>query len=224
MSERLADGEKRGDLAKDVKSMVGTLVVCLLFQATLAQAYHIPSGSMENTLQVGDVVLADKMTLGTQFPDRVPYFGWKLPSVRIPGVRDPRLGELLIFESPVDQSIDLIKRCVAVSGQTVAIRDKVLTVDGEPVADVKGQKHVDGRVLPGTLYPRDNFGPYVVPQGHFFAMGDNRDLSYDSRFFGAVPIANVKARPLFIGFSYDPDEAIWDLPDKVRWRRIGSFD
>jgi signal peptidase I len=209
---------------REAKSMVATIVLCLLLQATLVQAYHIPSGSMENTLLVGDVVVADKLTFGTQFPDRVPILSWKLPSVRIPGLRAPRPGELVIFESVEDPETDLIKRCVALAGQTVVIRDKGLVVDGVPFTAAKGQKHVDGRVWTGGDLPRDNFGPYVVPEGHFFAMGDNRDLSYDSRFFGPVPLTNVKARPIVIGFSHDPARAIWDLPGKVRWRRIGSFD
>ena len=224
MREQVRQSGDCGGFLRDAKSMAGALIVCLLFQATLVQAYHIPSGSMENTLQVGDVVVADKLTFGTQFPDRVPVFGWKLPSVRIPGLRAPRPGELVIFESVEDPETDLIKRCVALSGQTVVIRNKELIVDGAPFTAAKGQKHVDGQMWTGRDLPRDNFGPYVVPEGHFFAMGDNRDLSYDSRFFGPVPLTHIKARPIVIGFSYDPGRAIWDLPGKVRWRRIGSFD
>jgi len=191
------------------------IAIALLVRATLVQAYHIPSGSMENTLFPGDFVLAEKVSFGPTLPGRLPGLSMNLPSLRIPGLRQPHPGEIIIFQHPENPDVDLIKRCVAVEGQTVEIRDKVLYVDGHRFESPPGLKYTD----PGhRADPRDNFGPYVVPPGHLFVMGDNRDNSFDSRFFGAVPLENIRARPLAIYFSWD---ARGPLFEKVRWRHLG---
>ncbi len=191
------------------------IAIALLVRATLVQAYHIPSGSMEDTLFPGDFVLAEKISFGPHVPGRIPLLSAVVPSIRVPGLRTPRAGDLVIFESPEDPEIDLIKRCVAVAGQIVEVRNKQLFVNGEPRLEAPGCKHTDvqARAL------RDQFGPFVVPPDHFFAMGDNRDNSFDSRFFGAVPIANVRAHPLAIYFSWDGEAT---ARSKVRWGHLGG--
>jgi len=191
------------------------VAIALVIRATLVQAYHIPSGSMENTLFPGDFVLAEKLTFGPTVPGRIPALSAHLPSVRIPGFRAPKPGEIVIFESPRDPDVDLIKRCVATAGQIVEVRDKQLFVDGQPAPIPPGSKHVDAR----SVAPRDRFGPYRVPPDHFFAMGDNRDNSFDSRFFGAVPLANLRARPLAVYFSWNADAG---LLQKIRWAHLGG--
>jgi signal peptidase I len=191
------------------------LAVAFVVRATLVQAYHIPSGSMEDTFMPGDFVLAEKVSFGPHVPGRVPGGSALLPSVRVPGLRSPRPGDLVIFQHPEQPDVDLVKRCVAIAGQEVEIRDKRLYVDGVAVADPPGMKHVD----PRRLAKRDRFGPYVVPRDHFFALGDNRDQSFDSRFFGAVPIANLRARPVAIYFSWD---SAGRLADRIRWRHLGA--
>jgi signal peptidase I len=138
-----------------------------------------------------------------------------LPSVRIRGLRSPRPGEIVIFEHPENPAVDLIKRCVAVAGQVVEVRDKQLYVDDRPFGGPPGVKHTDQNVLNGN---RDNFGPFVVPHGQIFVMGDNRDNSHDSRFFGAVPIYKLRARPLAIYFSWD---RTGELLAKIRWGHLG---
>lgn len=188
--------------------------MALLVRATLVQAYHIPSGSMEDTLLQGDFVLAEKISFGPNVPGRLPGLTAKFPSIRIPGVRSPQPGQIVIFEHPEDPSIDLIKRCVAVEGQVVTIRDKVVYVDGERVEEPAGMKHSDAV----TIERRDSFGPYTVPEGHIFVLGDNRDNSSDSRFYGPVPLSNLRARPLFIYFSWNGKGA---LLDKIRWQHLG---
>lgn len=206
-------------LARHVRSVLSAIgipiAIALLVRATLVQAYHIPSGSMEDTLFPGDFVLAEKLSYGPLVPGRFPGVGIRLPSVRIPGLRELRPGDVVIFESPRDPEIDLIKRCVAVAGQTVEMRNKQLYVDGRPFDEPATSKSVD----PRALVPRDQFGPHVVPEGYFFAMGDNRDNSFDSRFFGAVPLANVRAHPVAIYFSWD---GAADARGKVRWRHLGG--
>jgi len=191
------------------------LAVALTVRATLVQAYHIPSGSMENTLFPGDFVLAEKLSFGAHVPGRVPGGSALLPSIRVPGIRPPRPGDLVIFQHPEQRDVDLVKRCVAVAGQTVEIRDKQLFVDDVEIAAPPGLKHVDARSVAG----RDQFGPYVVPAGHFFALGDNRDNSLDSRAFGAVPLANLRARPLAVYFSWDTHAR---AAAKIRWRHLGT--
>ena len=202
-------------LRRPVVGVAMPVLLALLVRATIVQAYHIPSGSMEDTLFPGDFVLAEKLSFGPLVPGRLPGLAASLPSLRVPGVREPRPGEIVIFEHPENPAVDLIKRCVAVQGQVIEIRNKQLLVDGKPFLDPPGLKYVDGRTLAS---PRDNFGPYEVPPGHFFVMGDNRDNSFDSRFFGAVPLRNLRARPLMIYFSWNGGGASLH---KVRWDHLG---
>lgn len=206
------------------KSIFFAVFLAVLIRATLVQAYHIPSGSMEDTLLEGDYVLGDKLTFGTQIPDRLPILNQKLPSLRLPGIRSPKSGDLVIFEFPDDPSRDFIKRCVAVEGQTVEIRDKVLYVDGKPFRNPDGVKFSDHRIKPRRYSSRDNYPPYKVPPGHLFVMGDNRDNSYDSRMWGTVSLDKVKAHPLLIYFSWNSRVPFWNVLEKIRWGRLGSVN
>lgn len=224
MKERHARRSGHQILIDYVKSIFFAVFLAVLIRATLVQAYHIPSGSMENTLLEGDYVLGDKLTFGTQIPDRLPILNYKLPSFRMPGFRNPQPGDLLIFEFPEDPSRDFIKRCIAVEGQTVEIKDKVVYVDGSPFEDPDGVKFADRQSRPKRYSARDNYGPYTVPPGHVFVMGDNRDNSYDSRFWGPVSLDKVKAHPLLIYFSWDSHVPLWNLVSKVRWGRLGLVD
>jgi signal peptidase I len=198
-------------------SIILPVGIALLVRATLVQAYHIPSGSMEDTLFPGDFVLAEKVTFGPTLPGRLPGVAATLPSLRVPGLRQPHPGEVVIFQHPEDPSVDLIKRVVATAGQTVEVRDKVLYVDGRAAPLPSGSKHGDPHVQAGN---RDNFGPYVVPAGEIFVMGDNRDNSFDSRFFGAVPLTMVRARPLAVYFSWNGAAR---LRYKIRWTHLGHL-
>ncbi len=206
------------------KGLLFAAVLFILIRATLVQAYHIPSGSMEDTLLAGDYVLGDKLTFGTQIPDRLPILNLKLPSFRMPGFRGPRPGDLVIAEFPDDPSRDFIKRCIAVEGQTVEVKNKVVYVDGQPFRDPPGVKYMDRQEQPRRYSARDNFGPYTVPPGHIFVMGDNRDNSYDSRFWGTVSLEKIKAHPLLIYFSQDTSASFWNLFERIRWRRLGPVN
>ena len=217
-------GKKEKSKRSAFKEIGIAVFLAILIRATLVQAYHIPSGSMENTLLEGDYVLGDKLTFGTQIPDRVPFFNTKLPSFRLPGFTSLESGDLVIFEFPEDPSRDFIKRCIAVAGQTVEVKDKMVYVDGKRFDDPPGVKHEDPRVLGRQYGQRDNFGPYTVPPGHIFVMGDNRDSSYDSRFWGTVPLEKVKAHPLLIYYSWDSEKSLWHVLSKIRWGRLGLVD
>jgi signal peptidase I len=202
-----AAGRKGGAKQKSavrewVEVIVVGLLIVSLFRGVVAQAYQIPSGSMENTLLVGDFLFINKMIYGAEV---APGFrGKDLFDFRFPAFREPRPGDIIVFRYPGNPAIDYIKRCVATAGQTVEIRDKVLYVDGKALNEPY-VIHTDPRVLPADAGPRDNFGPVTVPKGCLFMMGDNRDNSYDSRFWGPLPLRNVKGMAMFLYLSWDSD-------------------
>ena len=164
------------------------------------------------------------------------------PLFRLPALRDPRQGDIVIFRSKTQPDRDLIKRCVAVGGQVVEVKDKVLYVDGKRVPDAPESKYVDSSIYPGSRTSRDNFRPFRVPPDHFFMMGDNRDNSSDSRVFGAVPRELVKGKAMIIYWSSrlvdgpllntglpplleDAVNFAWNLPSlpgRSRYRRLGD--
>lgn len=172
-----------------LKSIVIVLAIFLPLNTFVVQGFRIPSGSMEDTLLIGDFLFADKLTFGP----RVPF----TEDTRLPGLREPKPGDIIIFKSP-ESGENLIKRLVAVEGQTVEMRHKQLFIDGVAV-DEPFTKHIRHRFDPRF----DNFGPERVPPGHLFFLGDNRDASQDSRIFGMVPITEVVAKADVLYFSFD---------------------
>jgi len=190
----------KSDLRDWVKSLTIGILAVLVFRGMVAQAYQIPSGSMEHTLLVGDYIYINKMLYGPEID--LGLGGHQFIHHRFPGFRKPRRGDIIVFRYPVDLRKDFIKRCVAVEGQTVAVRNKVLYVDGQPQNEPY-VLHEDERIIPRDLGPRDNFGPIVVPKGFIFMMGDNRDNSLDSRFWGPLPIELVKGKAILRYFSWD---------------------
>jgi len=215
------------------KMIATTVIMIVLIKTSIVEAYRIPSGSMEDTLLVGDFLLANKFLYGSRIP---------LTNIHLPEIRDPEPGDVVIFKFPKDPSMIYIKRCVAVGGQTVQVRDKVLYVDGKAVEMPPTGKHTDTNNGRGRLEtPRDNFGPYRVPDGSYFMMGDNRDNSYDSRYWSAVPRELIQGKAMMIHWSWGEDERspewTWSDPisvgnalvynaahfvDRVRWGRLGS--
>ena len=179
---------------------VGIAVVLALFiKTSLVEAYKIPSQSMEDTLLVGDFLLANKFIYGAQ----LPIVGWRLPAIH-----DPEQGDIVIFIYPRDGVTKYIKRCVALSGDTVVIKNRELFVNGNRFEDPEKSKFVKTTIEPrgpgGTDSP-DNFGPFIVPQNSYFMMGDNRDNSYDSRWWGTVPQANILGEAMMIHWSWNDD-------------------
>jgi signal peptidase I len=194
--------KKKSDLRDWVKSLTIGILAVLIFRGMVAQAYQIPSGSMEHTLLVGDYIYINKMLYGPEID--LGMGGRRYFHHRFPAFRKPKRGDIIVFRYPIDLRKDFIKRCVAVEGQTVAVRDKVLYVDNKK-QDEPYVIHEDERVIPRGASPRDNFGPLVVPKGTIFMMGDNRDNSLDSRFWGPLPIELVKGKAIFRYFSWDGD-------------------
>jgi len=194
-----------------VNSILLALAVVIPVRTFAIQGYHIPSGSMEKSLLIGDVLFADKITFGPRIP--------LTNSARIPGFREPEPGDVVIFKHPAEK-IDLIKRCVAVGGQVVEMRDKRLYVDGEPV-DESYIQHTDPYPNPH----RDTMRPLRVPAGHIFVLGDNRDNSNDSRFIGTIPVGLVVAKARIIYWSWDTRGGHWwqVWNGRPRLGRIGTL-
>src|ERR1043165_1891453 len=155
--------KKKDGLREWAKSLTSGILAVLVFRGMVPQAYQIPSGSMERTLLVGDYIYINKMLYGPEID--LGLGDTHLYHHRFPGFRRPQRGDIIVFRYPVDLRKDFIKRCVAVEGQTVAIRNKVLYVDGVK-QDEPYVIHEDDRIIPAELSPRDNFGPIVIPPGH----------------------------------------------------------
>ena len=192
-------------LREYLEAIVLALVLTVVIRGLVVQAFRIPTSSMENTLQIGDFLFVNKMVYGSEID--VGIAGHQLVYHRFPAIREPRPGDVIVFRYPNDPTRDFIKRCVAVGGQTVELRDKVLYVDGQ-AQDEPYVIHKDPRVLARETSPRDNFGPSVVPQGQLFMMGDNRDNSEDSRFWGGLPRTLVKGQAMILYWSWDADRRL----------------
>lgn len=216
--------------------LVGMAVILFLFIRTfLLEAFQIPSGSMEGTLLAGDFLFVNKAVYGAQIPGT---------SARLPAFSAPHRGDVIVFEYPKDPSLNYVKRVVGVGGDTVAMDAGTLLVNGrrqvesyvrrtDPRHDIEAtdfawqRDHLVGLTdaerwrYRGT---RDSWGPLLVPPDKFFVLGDNRDNSLDSRFWGFVDKSAIKGRPLLVYFSYDrgtADPLPW-LTD-IRWSRLGSL-
>ena len=197
-----AKKNQKSNLREWLKTLTIGILAVLVFRGMVAQAYQIPSGSMERTLLVGDYIYINKMLYGPEID--LGLGGHRYYHHRFPGFRKPERGDIIVFRYPVDLRKDFIKRCVAVEGQTVEVKDKTLYVDGKKQVEPY-VIHEDDRVLSRDAGPRDNFGPLIVLKDHIFMMGDNRDNSLDSRFWGPLPIALVKGKAIFRYFSWDGD-------------------
>jgi signal peptidase I len=222
------------------ESIIIALVLALVIRAFLVQAFSIPSGSMEPTLLVGDYLLVNKFAYGI----RNPFTN----NVLIP-VGTPNRGDVVVFIYPQSPDKDYIKRVIGLPGDRIQVIDKKLYINGQltvipPPSDQPGAPHAVYSDPEITQTERDNFGPVVVPPDSYFVMGDNRDKSYDSRFWGYVPMRNLKGRAFIIYFSWGGEgqpqstmlpslaEAVkgliynhtWDSRIfHIRWQRIGKI-
>ena len=194
----------RSIIREYVDAALWALVLTLFLRAFVIQAFRIPSASMQDTLLIGDFLFVNKFEYGPKIP---------FTHVRLPGLRAPRRGDVIVFQFPQDPSKDFIKRCIATGGQTLSIKDKQVSVDGVPLREPYAI-HTDPTVRPAGYEYRDNFGPYTVPRGDLFMMGDNRDNSNDSRYWGPLDLDLVKGRAMFLYWSWD-GEKNWP-----RWNRI----
>ena len=195
-----ASTARESTLKEWTKAIVFSVVFVVTFRAMVAQAYQIPTGSMEETLMVGDYLFINKMIYGSEIDLSVA--GHRLLYYRFPAFRNPARGDIIVFRYPENPKQDFIKRCVAVAGQTVMIKNKVLYIDGVAQKEPYVQ-HIDPRTIPAEMNQRDFFGPFTVPKGYIFMMGDNRDNSHDSRFWGPLPVGLIRGQAFVRYFSWD---------------------
>ena len=199
--------KKKSGLRENIEAILVAIVLALFIRTFVIQAFKIPSGSMKETLKIGDHILVNKFIYGV----KIPF----LQTTIIP-VTNPKHGDIVVFKFPEDPSKDFIKRVIGVAGDVVEVRDKKVYVNGKLLNHDFGI-HTDSYIFPASVQPRDNFGPIVVPPHSLFVMGDNRDQSYDSRFWGFVDLKAVKGKALIIYWSWDKDNF------GVRWNRIGHL-
>ncbi|MBK35020.1 MAG: signal peptidase I [Gemmatimonadetes bacterium] len=214
------------------KTIGWIVLIALATRLFVLQTYRMPSASMEDSILVGDYLLAFTLSYGPFIP---------ATNIRLPGFGSPKSGDAVVVRFPHDTEREILKRCMAGPGQTVEIRNKILYLDGKRTVDPKKSKYIDPRVLPKESPDgvRDNYGPVTIPPGHYFVIGDNRDNSDDSRFWGFVQEHDIVAKPSLVYFSWEPDpeSPVYEGPGSmpailaynvahffqlVRWDRIGT--
>lgn len=201
--------KKKSSLRENIEAVIIAIIIAMFIRTFIIQAFKIPSGSMLETLQIGDHILVNKFIYGV----KIPFTDGK---VLFP-VKDPVKEDIVVFEYPEDPSKDFIKRVVATGGDTVEIVNKQLYVNDKPVKKEPYAEFKSDRILPAIISPRDNLKKFTVPENQLFVMGDNRDNSHDSRFWGFVDLKAVKGKAFIIYWSWNKSSF------GVRWGRIGDI-
>jgi signal peptidase I len=215
------------------RSLVMAIMLFLVLHVFVMEAFKIPSGSMEGTLLVGDFLLVNKALYGAHLP---------IVGSRLPAIRSPRRGDVIVFKWPPDPEKNFVKRLIGLPGDTLSMDHGTVVRNGvrvreqyvqrtEPNIDPVGEEFrwQRGHLVPtaeasSAYHPsRNNWGPIVVPEHHFFVLGDNRDNSLDSRYWGFVPDSLLRGTPFLVYYSYAPDSSA-RLPwaTKIRWTRLGE--
>jgi signal peptidase I len=194
-------------LRENIEALIMAILLALFIRTFIVQAFKIPSGSMENTLQIGDHILVNKFIYGV----KLPFTG-----ITIIQYKKPQRGDIVVFKFPQEPKKDFIKRTIGIAGDVIEIRNKEVYVNKKRL-EQNYAIYTDLHIIPKAMQPRDNFGPVTVPENSIFVMGDNRDHSYDSRFWGFVDLKDVKGKALIIYWSWDNDNF------GVRWGRIGKI-
>ena len=200
-------------LMESGRIVLGAVVITLVLRVSIVEAYRISTGSMENTIIPVETLLGNKFIYGARLP---------LIGVRLPAIRAPRPGDLIVFKHPVEEGIRLVKRVIAVEGQTIEIRNKQVYVDGGAVPLPETAKFIDPRLLPQSQSTRDNVITVTVPEDRLFVMGDNRDNSIDSRSWGFLDEDLILAKAVLVLYSWEPDPTrpFWN---RIRWGRFGHI-
>jgi signal peptidase I len=197
--------DKKRLIKEYAEAILTALLLALIIRAYIIQAFKIPSGSMIPTLLIGDHILVNKFIYGTKIP-----FSDK--SILL--FKKPEKGDIIVFKYPEDPKKDFIKRVIATGGDTLEERNKIIYVNGKEVQESYAY-HGDSFIRPRGD-PRDNFGPLIIPENKVFVMGDNRDQSFDSRYWGFVDTKEIKGKALIIYWSWDPN-------NRLRFNRIGRL-
>ena len=216
-----------------MRSLGIAFLLFLIIRTFFFEAFQIPSGSMEGTLLAGDFLFVNKVVYGATIPGT---------ERRLPALSEPGRGDVIVFSFPRDPRLNYVKRVVAVAGDTVSMRSGQLFLNGRAVSEpyvrrprvvreiaepefAWQRRHLVSRLARGVPYrpTRNTWGPLLVPRGQYFVLGDNREHSSDSRYWGFVDQSLVRGRPAFVYFSYDR-EASSRLPwvTDIRWERLGE--
>lgn len=207
MPKEVKTAPKKSKLRENLEAIAIAILLALVIRTFVVQAFKIPSGSMKETLQIGDHILVNKFIYGI----KIPFTGKTL----IP-ISEPERGDVVVFKFPEDPKKDFIKRVIGVPGDVIEIRNKKIYINHKLLG--KGHAvYTDPHIIPAGGEPRDNLGPIKVPPDSLFMMGDNRDQSYDSRFWGFVRYRAVKGKAFMIYWSWDSDHF------GVRWKRLGHL-
>lgn len=198
---------KKSNLRENIEAIILAIILALFIRTFIIQAFKIPSGSMKNTLQIGDHILVNKFIYGVKLP---------FTSTTIISYKEPQRGDIVVFKFRQEPKKDFIKRTIGVPGDVIEIKNKEIYINKKRL-EQDYAIYTDLRIIPKALQPRDNFGPVTVPENSIFVMGDNRDQSYDSRFWGFVDLKDVKGKAFIIYWSWDNDNF------GVRWGRIGKI-
>ena len=200
-----AGTKPKSRLRENVEAILLAVLLALFIRTFIVQAFKIPSGSMEDTLLIGDHILVSKFIYGIRMP---------FSNATIVPIKEPKRGDIVVFKFPQDPKMDFIKRVVGIPGDVVECRDKVVYVNGQPEDNARAV-HKDAFIIRGNV--RDNFGPIEVPEDSLFVMGDNRDRSNDSRYWKFVKFSQLRGKAFMIYWSWDKEDFA------VRWRRIGDL-
>ena len=213
MREAIKPGTRSKSVAREyAEAILIAFALAVVVRTFVVQAFKIPSGSMIPTLIVGDHILVNKFVYGVKVPltDRV-----------VITVSKPKRDDIVVFKFPKDESTDFIKRVIGLPGDTVEVRNKRVYINGAPL-DEPFAVHQGPPVVMGER-ERDDFGPVTVPPEHYFVMGDNRDQSYDSRFWGVVRINKIRGRAFAIYWSCHSPAHWYDCfihPSLIHWNRM----
>lgn len=207
------------------EAIIIAMILAFTIRVFVVQAFKIPSGSMIPTLLIGDHILVNKMAYGIQLPQDCE-FDISFPPVTcysstlLVEFDKPQRGDIIVFRYPEDEDKDFIKRIVGIPGDTIHIRNKIVYVNGKPLNDKAWTQRIDPGIIDGRISPRDNLDPITVPPNSYFVMGDNRDQSLDSRFWGYVKMNKIKGRAFLVYWSWKGQGPISEW---VRWDRIGKI-
>ncbi|MDX1811789.1 MAG: signal peptidase I [Gammaproteobacteria bacterium] len=215
-------------LVEYARSFFPVILIVLLLRSFLVEPFRIPSGSMIPTLKVGDFILVNKFAYGIRLP---------VTDTKVLGIGEPHRGDVAVFRYPKDPSVDYIKRVIGLPGDRISYRNKTLYINGKRISTSRVGPYTetkDGLPIPGanrineqltpeikhdilleSMKPTFN-GEWIVPEGHYFMMGDNRDNSNDSRYWGFVPEANLVGKAFMIWMNLNIDDG------GVEWSRIGN--
>ena len=204
----------KSSLRENTEAIIIAIIIAMFIRTFIIQAFKIPSGSMLETLQIGDQILVNKFIYGI----KIPFTDGK---TLIP-VKNPQKGDIVVFRYPEDPSKDFIKRVVATGGDTLELIDKKLYVNSKMVEGETYAVYKTQDIIPGKFSSRDNLRKIKIPENKLFVMGDNRDNSHDSRFWGFVDLNAVRGKALIIYWSWNKDKSV-PMWASVRWNRVGDI-